>query len=65
MAELGLCCRLVKTTQPSAHLLSFTPENFRHFASKPDHPNRKTEYQDQHDDLRAGCPVAKQPEEKC
>src|ERR1700730_12543410 len=44
---------------------SSTPENFRHFAAKPHHANRKAEYQGQHDDPRARLPMTKQSGQKC
>jgi hypothetical protein len=39
--------------------------DFRHFAAKPHHPNRKAEYQGQHDDPRARLPITKQSRQKC
>src|SRR5262245_57772184 len=53
--------------KPSAPCMasSTTPENFRDFAAKPHHANRKAEYQGQHDDPRARLPITKQSEQKC
>jgi hypothetical protein len=37
-----------------------TPDDFRRFAAKPHHANRKAEYWGQHDEPRAGLPITKQ-----
>jgi hypothetical protein len=56
------CVPLIRSRSPPSapYTASSTPENFRHFAAKPHHANRKAEYQGQHDDPRARLPITEQ-----